>query len=191
MTLGYQGSDWESELVVDTKTRQVLFASMYPNGVGGGSGGGNKAVLVEGDHAFQALGDNADRLPTTAVGVTQSVVTAGVRASVVLSGAYKANIANVLTYAANIPDTYSNSVNEWTPVYIDDSDSLANDTTTLSLSPLNEDGDDNPLAGWIRRDQSDFDDTFAGGAASVATWPLTPGATESVFAASVELKGAG
>jgi len=78
-------------------------------------------------------------------------------------------VANILTYAAGAAATFETTPQPGQPVYVDDSDDLG-EGVTLSMSPLNENDDDNPLAGYLTYCQDEMGDSFAGGPNEAATF---------------------
>jgi hypothetical protein len=56
-------------------------------------------------------------------------------------------------------------------VYVDDSNDLSAGVT-LSMSPLNELGTENPLAGWLWYCQDEIADGVAGGARTTSTFDV-------------------
>jgi hypothetical protein len=81
-------------------------------------------------------------------------------------------VANVLTYSGAAPNTFETAPVIGQPVYVDDSGDLG-EGVTLSLSPLNEGGLRNPLAGYLWYDQDEYIDSVVGGPNASAQWPKT------------------
>ena len=170
MAMLYIGADWQQTFdPMVSRTYEAEY--LWPYGVGSDSGGGDKALLEQGDHPFLAIGVKAIR-PLNEVGVLMTFDGISKVLNLAHGFAAKAAVANVLTYAAGSPDTFDTSVNIGDPVYIDDSDDLATNVT-LSLSPLNDLGADNPLAGFVFYDQTEYDDAQFGGEGSARSYPVT------------------
>jgi len=91
-------------------------------------------------------------------------------------------VANVLTYVAGVPATFEQTPQPGQPVYVDDSDDIG-EGVTLSMSPSNENGDDNPLAGYLTYCQDEMGDSFAGGPNEAPTFDtaLANSLVEQVF----------
>ena len=98
-------------------------------------------------------------------------------------------VANVLTYSGGTPDTFAATVSNGVEVYLDNSAALG-DTTSLSLSPLNDAGDANPL--WGRTSYSftygELPDTPMGNATITTAYPVTAGATLTIVSLTLEMK---
>lgn len=173
MAMEYIGTDWEqsADPYVD---RQFDLDDIWPNGVGSDSAGGDKELLVDGNHPIQAIGPKANREQDTPVGVVVTV-TADADRAVLNTGRHfitRQKVMNILTYSAGDPATWVTSVAVGQPVYVDDSPDLPTDVC-LSMSPLNDAGSTNPLAGWIVPAQNEFDDTGVGGASAYREFPVT------------------
>ena len=192
MTLGYVGSDWQEEVVNDLKTRQFDGGDVWPHGAGSAAGGGNKDALTNGAHSFLAIGPQTvanGRTVNTDVGVviTYDVDTARPNLITASGFASQALVANALTYTDNDTVlTFETSIEAGRLVYLDDSDVLGS-TVTLSVSPLNGDGDANPVAGRIRRGQDDFADAGVGGAGAATTFPIVVANSLVITTVAVEL----
>ena len=78
-------------------------------------------------------------------------------------------VANVLTYSGTVPLTFETAPVPGQPVYVDDSEALAAGVT-LSMSELNEDGLENPLAGHLIYDQDEMADDMVGGSRAASTF---------------------
>lgn len=167
------GPDWESSSG-PILSRAFLLADLWPEGADSESDStGDKDVLEDGYHPFLAIGPKALR-PLNLVGVvlTYSSDAGIVEMNLAPGFVGKAYVANVLTYNAGSPNTFDQSLAIGEPVYIDDSDSLP-EGVTLSRSPLNDDGNGNPLAGYLFYDQDDYSDSGVGGPNATADWPKT------------------
>lgn len=168
----YFGTDWESSSG-PILSRAYHVADLWPQGAAGKSDGSAADTLADGLHPFLAIGPKALR-GINQVGVVMSYEANTTIAELNLAPGFcaKAYVANVLTYNAGSPNTYDQSLAIGEPVYIDDSDGLA-DGVTLSRSPLNDDGNANPLAGYLFYDQDDYADFHVGGPNASADWPKT------------------
>ncbi len=148
--------------------RQVLLADVWPQAA-------PHAVLLNGDHPVLAVGPTAiaNGRPNQPVGVViQHETVSGIVVMDFSPGLIVlADVANVLTYAAGIPDTFDTSLNFGRAVFVDDSDDMTAGTT-LTLSPLNDAGLLNPLAGYIWRSQTELPDVGIGGD-NVDPFPIT------------------
>lgn len=79
-------------------------------------------------------------------------------------------VANVLTYANNVPSTFEQAPIVGQPVYVDDSNDLG-EGVTLSMSQFNDSGTlRNPLAGYLWYCQDEMADSVAGGPRAAATF---------------------
>lgn len=135
------------------------------------AGAGGKDQIAGGLHPIVAIGDRAtpDR-PENLTGVVISF-TAGLTTA---KGLVRINIADgyiVRNYVANIAsyDTNNDAVLETgpivpgQPVYVDDSSDIVAKGVTVSLSPLNEAGTANPLAGYLWYCEDEYADQAVGG----------------------------
>lgn len=168
----YSETDWQSSSG-PYLNRMVELADLWPEGLGSETGGGNKDVLEDGMHMFFACGSAAQR-PHNPVGVSVSKNEAAdlVQMNFAQGFMAKAYVANVLTYSNGSAATFDQSLDAFEPVYIDDSDDL-DSGVTLSRSPLNDAGNNNPLAGYIMYDQNEYADTLVGGPNATAGLPKT------------------
>ena len=78
-------------------------------------------------------------------------------------------LSNTLTYANDVPSTFEQTPVVGQPVYVDDSNDLA-EGVTLSMSPLNDADVENPLAGHLWYCQDEIADGQVGGARATATF---------------------
>jgi len=174
------GTDWEqsSGPII---SRMVHLADVWPEGLAAEIGGGDKDILENGMHPAFAIGDPANR-PNNLVGVVMSYEPAATL--VVLNMADKfisrQYVANILTYDG-AADTFAATYVLGAPVYVDDSEDLA-EGVTLSLSPLNADDDPNPLFGYIWYCQDEYADEGVGGPNHAAGLPVTASDEELVEA---------
>lgn len=179
MTLGYVGTDWET--TVDPLTTRAFHGEdVWPEGAGSDSAGGDKDPLIDGAHPILALHPKANRaeIKQTGVLMTYDPETDIGQFNIARGYAVRAVVANINSYSgADTPDGWVTSVAVGQPVYVDDSPSLSAGVT-LSMSPQNDLGAENPLAGYIHRDQDEYDASGIGGYAG-DIYPITkPGSTD-------------
>lgn len=188
MTIGYVGTDWE-QTPDPYINRQVDLADLWPQGVGGDAAGGDKGVLVDGNHPILAIGPRASRATTTQTGVVVTYTSAATRAVLNIGRGFicRQNVESTLTYDNGDPATFVTSVAVGQPVYLDDSGDLAA-ANTLSFSPLNDAGATNPLVGWIAKTQTEFDDSGIGGASASQAWPVVLADEQTVAEFAIMLK---
>jgi len=133
--------------------------------------------LYDGVHPVVAIGS---RVSTSGrglnpVGLVVSVTpglttaTSQVRVNITHGKIVRNWVANVLTYTGTTPSTFVTAPFPGQPVYVDDSAALGAGVT-LSMSPLNTDGDRNPLGGFLWYCQDELPDSAVGGARSAATF---------------------
>ena len=146
-------------------------ANIWP--IADNSVSGAKDALADGLHPVVAIGGRtaADGRPLNLTGVVISFL-AGLTVPV---GIAKINIAdgmivrqvvnNLLAHAA----TFETAPVPGQPVYVDDSAALGAGVT-LSMSPLNDGGLRNPLAGYLWWCQDEMANAIAGGARLAATF---------------------
>lgn len=160
----------EPQNVVD-----VLESDIWP--IADNSGSGTKDAIGIGLHPVVAIGGRtvADGRPLNRTGIVITFV-AGLtvptgRVEVdIADGKIVYNwVANVLTYAQGIPDTFEQAPIPGQPVYVDDSDDLG-EGVTLSMSPQNDADVRNPLAGHLWYSQSEMPDSAYGGPRAAATF---------------------
>jgi len=170
--LGYETSSGPLTIV------DVHEADIWP--VADNSESATKDAIAAGLHPVVAVGGRtvADGRPLNLTGVVISfaagltVPTGRIALNIANGYIVKNYVANVLTYAATVPDTFEIAPAIGQAVYVDDSDDLG-EGCTLSLSELNEDDVPNPFAGILWYDQDEYVDTGQGGPNASATWPLT------------------
>lgn len=178
----YTGSDWQGTSGPYVN-RNVQLDDLYPQSVNCVG----KDVLANGHHPILAIGDQA---VANGRGIDQPcgvVVTydANVQRAVmnVAKGfVCKQYVANILTYAAAVPATWALSLYIGQAVYVDDTPVAAGLAAgvTITLSPLNNAGLANPLAGWLWYDQTEDEDAAVGGGNADA-WPKTADNTQTVY----------
>ena len=164
----YSGTDWEQSSGPILPRAYDCSADLWPVGAADG-----KDELADGLHPVVAIGPTALR-PINLTGVVISYESLNDRAILNLADkvVVRNYVANVLTYSQGAAATFDTSMAIGEPVYVDDSDDLAAGVT-LSRSPLNEDGNANPLAGYLHYCQDDYDDTGVGGADANVSYPRT------------------
>lgn len=145
---------------------------LWPHGLASEIAGGNKDILEDGLHPILAVGVKADREEK---GLTCVVITVNDNAALAQCAIGKGlmvrqYVANILTYAQGAPATWAANWNVGMPVYVDDSEGLT-EGVTLSLSPLNQAGSENPLAGWIVPAQDEYKDIGVGGPNAASLYP--------------------
>ena len=162
------GTDWEQSSGPLVIRAFDASADLWPHGVAAG-----KDVLADGLHPVLAIGPTANR-PINLTGVVVTYDATLDRAQMNLADKFvvRAYVANVLTYSQAAAATFDTSMAIGDPVYVDDSDDLSAGVT-LSRSPLNEDDEANPLAGYLFYCQDDYDDTGVGGADANVSYPRT------------------
>ena len=145
------------------------------------SGSGTKDQLDDGLHPVVANGGRtaADGRPINqtrgVISINMSVLgTATDRVEVnIADGTIVRNyVANVLTYSGGDANTYETAPVVGQPVFVDDSDDLA-EGVTLSMSPLNDADVRNPLAGYLWYCQDEIADGQVGGARATSTFDGT------------------
>jgi hypothetical protein len=144
------------------------------------SGSGTKDQLAPGLHPVIALGGRtvANGRPLNMTGVVVSYAGTGagtatdrVEVNVADGTVVRNYVANVLTYAAGVPATFEQTPIPFQPVYVDDSNDLA-EGVTLSMSPLNDADVRNPLAGYLYYCQDEIADTHAAGPRPTSTFDV-------------------
>lgn len=171
----FTGTDWEqsSDPIL---TQMWDSEDLWP--MGARSGSGTKDDLVAGEapakHPVVAIGGRtvADGRPENRTGVVVSYDHSLNMVTVEIGDGYvvRQYVANVLTYVATTAATFETAPVIGQPVYVDDSDDLS-EGVTLSMSPLNEDGLANPLAGHLYYCQDEMQDYGVGGPNVDAQWP--------------------
>ena len=170
----FSGSDWEQSSGPWVNV-QVHEADLWP--VDDNSESGTKDALAAGLHPVVAVGGRtaADGRPLNLTGVVVSffaglTTPTGIAVVNIATGMIvRQVVANVLTYAATVPDTFEQAPVVGQPVYVDDSDDLQ-EGVTLSMSPLNEDDVANPLAGYLWYCQDEMADAAVGGPNASSTF---------------------
>ena len=168
------GTDWEGSsgplVIVDCQE-----SDLWP--VDNRSESTTKDQLFEGCHPVLAVGDIATPtrpLNVTGVVVSCDITTAGtatdrVRLNIAHGYIIRQYVSNILTYSGQAPNTYETSPVVGQPLYVDDSADLG-EGVTLSMSPLNWNTVENPLAAVLWYCQDEIADGLAGGARATATF---------------------
>ena len=167
----YSGTDWEQSSGPFCM-RKVAVTDLWPEG---SNAEGTKDDLAAGLHPVLALGGitTADGRPENRTGVVVSYANDYlVEMNFADQYIVRQYVSNTKTYSGVTPATFETDPNIGMPVYVDDSQALSAGVT-LSLSPLNEDGLANPLAGHLFYCQDEYRDGDIGGANAAVTWPLS------------------
>lgn len=182
------GSNWQGSSG-PMLSRNVQFDDLYPHA---GQGPAGKDTLENGHHPILAIGNDAvaegrnlDQMCGIVVTVDETLSRAVMN---VASGfiAHDQIISNILTYNGGNPQTFETLLQIGMPVYVDDSDDIgAGDT--LTLSPLNDAGVVNPLAGYLWYSQTEDEDVGIGGA-NVDAWPKTNANSLTLTAVDIILR---
>lgn len=178
----YTGSDWQgsSGPIIP---RNYILSELWPQGLAQG-----KDVFEPGMHQAFAIGPNANQ-PLNIVGVstTYNTTSGRIEMNIAPGFIFRAYVANVLTYNAGAPNTWAATLNVGDFVYLDHSTDLPAGTT-LSRSPLDEDGHGNPRCGIVCRRQTEDPDTgIGGGNAEVFPKSFTDGASTHTLLVDVML----
>jgi|PlaIllAssembly_1097288.scaffolds.fasta_scaffold01829_7 hypothetical protein len=183
MPATFQAHPWESQKTEPIVTVQFETGMLWPHGAASEIGGGNKDVLEDGLHPVLAVGSKADRNVHTLTGIVVTVNDDASLAQLCLGKemAVIQYVTNILTYAQGAAATWAANWNIGMPVYVDDSAELA-EGVTLSLSPLNSAGSQNPLAGWIIPCQDEYSNFYVGGANIASAYPKAANAGATVEA---------
>ena len=145
------------------------------------SGSGTKDQLAPGLHPVIAIGGRtaADGRPLNLTGVVVSYAGTGsgtatdrVEVNIADGTIVRQYVGNVLTYSGGDANTFETAPVVGQPVYVDDSNDLAAGVT-LSMSPLNDAGVANPLAGYLWYCQDEIADGLAAGSRATATFDGT------------------
>lgn len=186
----YSGSDWETHVGPYT-TRNVQSDDLWPHA---GQGPAGKDALADGLHPILAIGNDAvaeGRLATSPTGVMVTYNSTLSRAVMAVQNGMvvRQYVDNILSYSAGDANAFETSLQIGMPVYVDDSNDLAAGVT-LSLSPSNDAGLANPLAGWIWYDQTEDESALIGGANS-DVWPKTVANEKTSVLCNILMRGCG
>lgn len=172
----YSGPQWEqsSGPII---TRDFHFDDLWPVGVDGDCAGGDKDLLEDGLHPVVAIGPNdangnkagrPHNLTGVVIACTDDAELAQVNvAEKVVARNY---VANNTAYSSTTPITPDQSMAIGEPVWVDDSSGLPTGVT-LSRSPINEENEANPLAGYLYYCQDELKNFAVGGPNRTAVWP--------------------
>ena len=150
-------------------------ADIWP--VADNSGSGTKDAIGDGLHPVVAICDRAvaaDRA-VAVTGVVLSfeagltVPTGHVQVNIAKGYVVRNYVANVLTYAGGNAATFEQTPAVGQVVYVDDSNDLG-EGVTLSMSPLNDAGVANPVAGYLWYCQDEYADSGVGGPNATPTF---------------------
>lgn len=171
------GSNWQqsSGPYVNVNVHE---ANIWP--IADNSGSGTKDALADGLHPVVAIGGRtaADGRPMNLTGVVVSytpgltVATGIARVNIADGMIVRQYVHNVLTYSGAVPNTFETAPIPGQPVYVDDSNDLS-EGVTLSMSPLNDAGVANPLAGYLWWCQDEMANAMVGGARTAQTFDGT------------------
>jgi len=149
-----------------------------------------KDQLDEGLHLIIAIGEYAaPGRPLNVTGVVASMnmsvlgtATDRVQVNIAHGAIVRQWVSNILTYAGQAPSTYEQTPVVGQPVYVDDSADLSAGVT-VSMSPLNWNDVENPLAGVLWYCQDEIADGQVGGARAISTFDtaLPNAATEQEY----------
>ena len=161
----FAGANWQqsSEPITVVKVHE---SDIWP--VDDNSNSGTKDEIADGLHPIVAIGGRtvADGRPLNLTGVVMRYLSSytqpPVRINIAGGAMVRQYVANILSYTAGIPDDFEAVPMPGQPVYIDDSAALS-EGVTCSLSELNEDGLQNPLAGYLWYAQNEYADFAMGG----------------------------
>jgi hypothetical protein len=164
----YSGGDWEQSSEPNI-FRPFHLADLWPVGAAYG-----KDELESGLHPVVAIGTPTDAWDVYCRHNLTGVVTS-YNAGTTIAVLNLADKAIVRNYVANVTFynggvTYAATFDIGAAVYVDDSSPLSSGVT-LSLSPFNEDGAANPLAGYLYYCQDEFMDIGVGGPNEAMVWP--------------------
>lgn len=175
-TTFYSGPQWEqsSGPII---TRDYHFDDLWPIGAHGDCAGGAKDDLEDGLHPVVAIGPNAangdktgrpGNLTGVVIACTDDAELAQV--NVADKAIVRSYVANNTTYSGTTPITPDASMAIGEQVWVDDSSGLPTGVT-LSRSPINEEQEANPLAGYLHYCQDEMQDYLVGGPNRTAVWP--------------------
>jgi hypothetical protein len=175
----YIGTDWQNSsgpYVVLTVHENDCWP-VYDNSEGTKDSLLDATGAYNGVHPVIALGGRttADGRPLNLTGVVVDVTPSStlaesqVRVNIADGMIVRNYVANVLTYSGTTPASFETAPVPFQPVFVDDSQALGAGVT-LSLSPLNEDGLKNPVAGHLIYCQDEMADDMVGGARAAATF---------------------
>lgn len=185
----YDGTPLYEQSSVPRVNVEVQESDCWP--VDDRSGSGSKDQLAEGLHPVIAIGGRtaADGRPLNVTGLVESYAGTGsgtatdrVVVNIADGVIVRQYVNNTLTYSGGDANTFETAPIVGQPVYVDDSDDLSAGVT-LSMSPLNDAGVKNPMAGVLWYCQNEIADGYAGGSRSTSTFDgtLPEAKTEQVY----------
>ena len=161
----YAGEEWQQSSEPITVVT-VLESNIWP--VDDNSISGIKDQIENGLHPIIAIGGRgALERPLNLTGVVVSCIEGLTESEDIIQiniadGAIvRQYVANMLSYGKD-PEDYELAPIPGQPVYVDDSSALS-EGVTISMSPLNEVGYSNPLAGYLFYCQDEYADITVGG----------------------------
>ena len=168
------GTDWQQSsgpLVI----RDVQEGDCWP--VDNRSESTAKDQLDKGLHPIVAIGEYAaPSRPLNVTGVVVSInmsvlgtATDRVEVNIAHGAVVRQWVSNILTYSGGAPNGFEATPQVGQPVYVDDSADLSAGVT-VSMSPLNWDDVENPLAGVLWYCQDEIADGQAGGERATSTF---------------------
>ena len=173
----YEGADWEQSSEPKTIV-DVQEVDCWP--VAARSESGVKDQLEDGLHPVIAIGEYdaaARMLQTTGVVVSINRTVLGtatdrVEVNIADGAIVRQYVNNALTYSGTHANSWDSTPYMGQPVYVDDSHDLS-EGVTLSFARLNEDDEENPLAGHLWYCQDEIADGQVGGSRATATFDTT------------------
>jgi len=156
--------------------RDFHVTDLWPVGAHGYSDGTAKDYLEDGLHPVVAISQTAANGTKTGRprNLTGVVITYNEDAEIAQVNmaekvCVKNYVSNVATYSGGAPYTYKTTFYIGMPVYVDDSTGLGAGTTLSTLN-ANDDGDPNPLAGYLFYCQDEYANSGIGGPNVTSTW---------------------
>jgi hypothetical protein len=191
----YEGTNWEQSseplCIVDVQEENC-----WPVDVRSVSttkdklAGGKHPVIAIGEYAAPSRPYNLTGVVVSYTGVDNSgVATDRVEVNIHRGAVVQQYVSNILTYSTT-PATFEQTPQVGQPVYVDDSTYLS-EGVTLSMSPLNAAGLENPLAGWLWYCQNEIADVAAGGGRLVSAFDTVLPNSETEQEYCVLLSGGG
>ena len=178
------GSNWEQSSG-PTVSRKFHLSDLWPIGAGSEVGGGDKDDLADGLHPILAIGSQGGkwgiecRCNLTGVVISYNSATTIAELNMADKAIVRAYVANITFYDWLGAVSYAATFDIGAAVYVDDSSYLSSGVT-LSLSPFNEVGSANPLAGYLMYCQDEYMDSGVGGPNGEMVWPKTASDSELV-----------
>ena len=166
----YGGNDWQQSSEPD-EFRAFHLVDLWPVGAADG-----KDELADGLHPVVAIGTPTDawdvycRHNLTGVVVTYNALTTIAILNMADKAVVRNYVANITFYDVFGAPTYAATFGIGASVYVDDS-AVLSAGVTLSMSPFNDSGAANPLAGYLYYCQDEFMDGGVGGSRGSMVWP--------------------